>query len=207
MPRRSILTTSEKDSLVAIPESEEELIRYYTLSETDLSIIRQHRGAANRLGFAVQLCCMRYPGIAISTEQSLPQIFLEYLADQLEISSELWRAYGRRQETRREYLLELQNLFGFELFSMKRYDEMIDELHSVAERTDKGIVIASTLVENLRLKNILLPANNVIERMCAEAITRANRDIYFQLSDSLTHQQRQLLSEVYFWACIALLEV
>ena len=43
MPRRSILTTSEKDSLVAIPESEEELIRYYTLSETDLSIIRQHR--------------------------------------------------------------------------------------------------------------------------------------------------------------------
>ena len=196
MPRRSILTTSEKDSLVAIPESEEELIRYYTLSETDLSIIRQHRGAANRLGFAVQLCCMRYPGIAISTEQSLPQIFLEYLADQLEISSELWRAYGRRQETRREYLLELQNLFGFELFSMKRYDEMIDELHSVAERTDKGIVIASTLVENLRLKNILLPANNVIERMCAEAITRANRDIYFQLSDSLTHQQRQQLDKL-----------
>ena len=69
MPRRSILTTSEKDSLVAIPESEEELIRYYTLSETDLSIIRQHRGAANRLGFAVQLCFMRYPGIAISNEQ------------------------------------------------------------------------------------------------------------------------------------------
>ena len=39
MPRRSILTTSEKDSLVAIPESEEELIRYYTLSETDLSLL------------------------------------------------------------------------------------------------------------------------------------------------------------------------
>lgn len=64
MPRRSILTAAEKESLIAIPETEEELIRYYTLSETDLSIIRQHRGAANRLGFAVQLCCMRYPGIA-----------------------------------------------------------------------------------------------------------------------------------------------
>jgi len=45
MPRWSILTASEKESLIAIPESEEELIRYYTLSETDFSIIRQHRGA------------------------------------------------------------------------------------------------------------------------------------------------------------------
>jgi TnpA family transposase len=196
MPRRSILTATEKESLITIPETEEELIRYYTLSETDLSIIRQHRGAANRLGFAVQLCCMRYPGIAISSEQPLPEIFLEYLANQLEVSSEIWSEYGRRQETRREYLLELQSLFGFELFSMKRYDDMVDELHSVAEQTDKGIVVASTLVENLRRKNILLPAINVIERMCAEAITRANRDIYFQLSDPLTLRQRQLLDQL-----------
>ncbi|MDD3596291.1 Tn3 family transposase [Sulfuricurvum sp.] len=196
MPRRSILTASEKESLIAIPESEEEIIQHYTLSETDLSIIRQHRGAANRLGFAVQLCCMRYPGIAISSEQSIPDIFLEYLANQLDVAPEVWSEYGRRQETRREYLLELQSMFDFELFSMKRYDEMIDELHGVAEQTDKGIVIASTLVQNLRRKNILLPAINVIERMCAEAITRANRDIYSQLSDPLTLRQRQQLDQL-----------
>ena len=196
MPRRSILTASEKENLVAIPEIEEELIRYYTLSETDLSIIRQHRGASNRLGFAVQLCCMRYPGIAISSEQPLAEIFLEYLANQLDVSPEIWSEYGRRQETRREYLLELQSLFGFELFSMKRYDEMIDELHSVAEQTDKGIVVASILVENLRRKNILLPAINVIERMCAEAITSANRNLYNKLSESLNNQQREQLDQL-----------
>ena len=196
MPRRSILTAAEKESLIAIPETEKELIRYYTLSETDLSIIRQHRGAANRLGFAVQLCCMRYPGIAISSEQPLPEIFHEYLANQLEVSSEIWSEYGRRQETRREYLLELQSLFGFELFSMKRYDEMINELHSVAEQTDKGIVVASTLVENLRRKNILLPAINVIERMCAEAITSANRNLYNKLSEPLNNKQREQLDQL-----------
>jgi hypothetical protein len=124
MPRRSILTASEKDSLVSIPESEEELIRYYTLSETDLSIIRQHRGAANRLGFAVQLCCMRYPGIAISTEQSLPQIFLEYLADQLEISSELWRAYGRRHE-------------GTGLVEAKEFTDLIKAINSAKGRSEQ----------------------------------------------------------------------
>lgn len=196
MPRRSILTVAEKESLIAIPGSEEEIIRYYTLSETDLAIIAQHRGAANRLGFAVQLCCMRYPGIAVSSEQQLPKLFLEYLSDQLDVSPDLWLEYGKRAETRREYLLELQSLFGFELFSMKRYDEMIDELRYIAEQTDKGIIIASSLVEILRRKKVLFPAINVIERICAEAITLANRDIYNKLSKSLNNTQRQQLDQL-----------
>jgi hypothetical protein len=55
MPRRSILSTIEIDNLLAPPSDEGELIRHYTFSEADLSIIRQHRGASNRLGFAIQL--------------------------------------------------------------------------------------------------------------------------------------------------------
>jgi TnpA family transposase len=65
MPRRSLLSASERARLRAIPASREELIRRYTLSESDLSLVRQHRGAANRLGFAVQLCSMRFPGIVL----------------------------------------------------------------------------------------------------------------------------------------------
>ncbi len=50
MPRRSILSAIERDSLLAMPESDEDLIRAYTFSEADLSMIRQHRGPENRLG-------------------------------------------------------------------------------------------------------------------------------------------------------------
>jgi Domain of unknown function (DUF4158) len=46
MPRRSILSATERDSLFTWPKTQEELIRHYTLSQTDLSIIRQHRGVA-----------------------------------------------------------------------------------------------------------------------------------------------------------------
>jgi len=73
MPRRSLLSASERDTLLAIPASREELIRLYTLSESDLSLVRQHRGAVNRLGFAVQLCYMRYPGIVL--EQGKERIY------------------------------------------------------------------------------------------------------------------------------------
>jgi len=45
------------------------------------------------------------------------------------------------------------------------------------------------LVEMLRARAILLPRLNTIERVCAEAVTRANRLIYKQLSSGLTADQ------------------
>lgn len=71
MPRRSILLASERDTLLALPDSQDDLIRYYTFNESDLSLIRQRRGDANRLGFAVQLCLLRYPGYALASDSVL----------------------------------------------------------------------------------------------------------------------------------------
>lgn len=61
MPRRSILSVTERDSLHKPPDTKDKLIRFYTLNDADLAIIHQRRGSANRLGFAVQLCYMGSP--------------------------------------------------------------------------------------------------------------------------------------------------
>ena len=73
MPRRLILSATERDTLLALPESKDDLIRYYTFNDSDLSLIRQRRGDANRLGFAVQLCLLRYPDYALGTDSELPE--------------------------------------------------------------------------------------------------------------------------------------
>ncbi|MFC0696312.1 DUF4158 domain-containing protein [Paraburkholderia humisilvae] len=39
-------------------------MRHYAFNEEKLSLIGQHRGATNRPGVAVQLCCMRYPRLS-----------------------------------------------------------------------------------------------------------------------------------------------
>jgi TnpA family transposase len=65
VPHRSILSAAERESLLALPDVKDELIRHYTFNETDLSIIRQHRGNANRLGFAIQLSYLRFPGVVL----------------------------------------------------------------------------------------------------------------------------------------------
>lgn len=70
MPRRSLLTAADRAGLLAFPTADDELIRYYTFSEPDLSAIRERRGNHNRLGFAVQLCYLRYPGFVLPLTRS-----------------------------------------------------------------------------------------------------------------------------------------
>jgi len=196
MPRRSILSGPERDSLLAIPESTQELIRLYTFSESDLALIRQHRGAANRLGFAIQLCYMRYPGIVLEPGKEPFPPLLDMATSQLNVESERWAEYARRDETRREHLLEIEAVFGFQPFTVKDYRLSIEQLQNLAEQTDKGIVLAASIIESLRRQNVLLPSVMVLERICAEAITRANRRIYAALTDPLSKTHQQGLEEL-----------
>ena len=147
MPRRSILSATERESLLALPDAKDELIRHYTFNETDLSVIRQRRGAANRLGFAVQLCYLRFPGIFLGIDEPPFPPLLRMVAAQLKVPVESWNDYGQREQTRREHLVELQTVFGFKPFTMSHYRQAVHTLTELALQTDKGIVLASTLVE------------------------------------------------------------
>ena len=63
MPRRSILSATERASLLALPESQDDRIRFDPFGESDLALIRQRRGDANRIGFAVPLAGTRTTGL------------------------------------------------------------------------------------------------------------------------------------------------
>ena len=196
MPRRSLLSATERESLLAIPSHHEELIRRYTLSESVLSLIRQHRGAANRLGFAIQLCYMRYPGIVLEPAKEPFASMLGVVAAQLKVAPGRWAEYGERDETRREHLLEIAAAFGFRPFTVQHDRATIDQLVDLGCQTDKGIVLAEAMIESLRKQHILLPSVAVIERTCAEAITRANRRIYAALTESFSQEHRQRLDQL-----------
>ena len=63
------MSAAERDNLLAMPDAKDELILHYALVETDLPIIHQHRGPANRLGFAVQ-SKRRFAGIFLGADES-----------------------------------------------------------------------------------------------------------------------------------------
>ena len=98
MPRRSILSAAERDGLMALPDAKDELIRLYTFDDDDLAIIRQHRGPANRLGFAIQLCYMRYPGVLLAVDAEPFPPLLRMVAAQTKVLIDEWPKYGRAPE-------------------------------------------------------------------------------------------------------------
>jgi TnpA family transposase len=196
MPRRSILSAADRDRLLALPDHPDDLIRLYTFSESDLAIIHLHRGAANRLGFALQLCYLRYPGVVLGPQEAPFPPLLRLVATQIQVPPESWSQYGQREETRREHLVELQTVFGFQPFTLRHYRPAVHSLRELAWQTDKGIVLAEALIDRLRRQSILLPTLPVIERLCAEAITQANRRIYRTLTAALSDRHRQRLDEL-----------
>lgn len=196
MPRRGILTPTERASLLAFPTAEDELIRHYTLSEPDLSVIQQHRGGHNRLGFAVQLCYLRYPGCVLPTNTQPSEALLFFVAQQLHLDPALWPQYAQRVETRREHLLELQAWLGVTPFGTYHIRKFVHHLSELAQQTDRGMVLATALLDMLRQQHIIVPTIDVIERVCAEALTRGIRHVYEVLTESLSADQRQMLDNL-----------
>jgi hypothetical protein len=153
-------------------------------------------GDANRLGVAVQLCLLRFPGQGVLPDATVPPFLLQWIGRQLCIDPACWPQYAEREETRREHLLELRAYLGVEPFGLVHYRQAVHATTELAMQIDKGIVLASSVLDSLRHRHIILPALDVIERICAEAITRANRRIYDALTGPLSDVHRRRLDDL-----------
>ncbi len=84
MSRRSALSDIEQEQLCIIPNSRRDMERLYPFSEPDLSLIRQRRRAENRLGFAVQLCLLRYLSRPLTIGREVPATLVQWVAEQIQ---------------------------------------------------------------------------------------------------------------------------
>ena len=196
MPRREVLTPAERESLLAFPTDESELIRHYTLNRVDRTFVRQHRGAQNWLGIAVQLCYLRQPGRTLGVEEVPPPTLLGIVAAQLKVSAALWDAYARRDQTRREHQQELVRWLGLRLFTREHFKELSLWLVDTALRTTQSIVLAKAVIDEIRRRRIVLPPVRVIELLTATAATRAQRQVYRLLTAPLSLKQCEALDAV-----------
>lgn len=193
MPRRSVLSGTERASLLTMPDEERDWIQYYAFDETDHSLIRQRRGAANRLGFAVQLCVLRYPGTALTVDIQVGSELVAWIAQQIGVNPTAWNDSASRDETRREHLQEIRDYLNLASFGAVEFRILIRELTKLALQTDKGLVLAAQALSILRRQQVVVPAVPVLERACTQAITRANRRIYEVLTNPLSRQHKQRL--------------
>ena len=60
-----------------------EMVRYWLLEEEDIRRINARRKEHNRLGFAIQLCVLRYPDWPLRPDDRPPANLLKFVAEQL----------------------------------------------------------------------------------------------------------------------------
>ena len=137
MPRRSILSASERGNLLALPDSGDDLIRRYTFSESDF-----HRSATARRGQPAGICrAALLPPLSrhrAGRESASAACVAPSGRRPTSDPVERWAEYGERAQTRREHLVELQTVFGFEPFTRGHHRLAVQELMETAMQTDKG---------------------------------------------------------------------
>ena len=72
MVHRPLLKEDQWHDLINVPTDEENLILHYSINGEDIERIRSKRGEENQLGFAIQICLMRFPGRALQVGEQLP---------------------------------------------------------------------------------------------------------------------------------------
>jgi TnpA family transposase len=109
------LTTTERDRLNRFPAQipAEDLRVFFLLSDADQTAINKQREAHTRLGFAMQLCALRYLGFAPDDLSTAPWEAVVYVAQQLAASPDALATYGRRIPTRTLHLQHVQAHLGF----------------------------------------------------------------------------------------------
>src|SRR5712675_3563780 len=107
MPHRELLTESQRLSLQAPASDERGIVRHYMLSSEDLALINRRRGDPNRLGFALTLCYLRFPGRILQQGEQPPAALCAFVAEQLGLDAARFGDYAERDQTRSFYGIQL----------------------------------------------------------------------------------------------------
>ncbi|TIP78017.1 MAG: DUF4158 domain-containing protein, partial [Mesorhizobium sp.] len=189
MARRSLLKADERKALFGIPDDEESLIRHYTLNPSDRLEADVRRRPHNKLGFAVQLCVMRYPGRLLGIDERPPAAMIAYVAEQLGVNPREFALYARRTQTRFEHSRHLAEFLG--LRAATREDRRAALLAAIeaAAMTDKGLPIATAVVNEFRGRNVLLPSAHAVEKIGLAGRAIARRQAEATLLNGFSDEQ------------------
>jgi TnpA family transposase len=185
MPPRHILLPQSRAALFDPPTDPAAIVRHSTFSSQDLTLIRQRRRAANRLGFAVNLAYLRFPGRVIDIEEAPPADMLAFIATQIGCDPADFGVYAQRDETRREHLGELQAYLAVRPFQREDERAVAHVAIEQAIGSGRGDAIVSAMIEHLRGRRILLPAAAALEKIALGARALARKRAYKNLVEGL----------------------
>ena len=151
-----------------------DLARYFHLDDADHALIAKKRGDYNRIGFAVQLCTVRYLGTFLDDPLAVPASVIHTLANQLGIEAvgDL-RAYSIGEQ-RWQHAAEIRTRYGYVEITERQVGFRLTRwLYSLCwTGTDRPSVLFERATTWLVTHKVLLPGCSTLERYIASLLSR-----------------------------------
>ena len=173
-----------------------DLVTFFTLSELDKDQIPIYSASYNRLGFALQLCTLRFMGFVPDELTYTPHAVVEYLAHQLKLDPSVLLEYPARAQTRTEHLVRIMEYLDIRKASEKDIEEVTSWLVERALEHDKASLLYELICDKLREDKIIRPGITSLERVIAEARHKVETETILRMDSILTDECKVLLNSL-----------
>ncbi len=169
---------------------------YFTLSAVDRRRVHRQRGDHNRLGFALQLCALRYLGFAPDDLTRAPGSVVLFVAEQLHVSPACLATYGQRAHTRTDHLQEILDYLHYRKVTPADWRHLKNWLTERALEHDKPTLLLQLVCEKFRREKIVRPGITRLERLVLQVRQAAQSETYQRLRPLLTTDRTPLLDQL-----------
>ena len=173
-----------------------QLGKYFFLDNQDRNEVCIRRGAHNRLGYALQLCTVRFLGTFLADPLAVPRLVVHHLARQLEIDdASCLSQYVERRHTPLEHAQEIRQRHGYGDFGEQpEHWRLVRWLYRRAWLTaERPVVLFDLATARLVERRILLPGATTLARLVATVRDRAAGRLWRTLAEIPSSEQRQQL--------------
>src|SRR4030095_3032904 len=190
----SFLTAAERERWQRFPETipQDDLAVYFLLSDDDTREVNRQREPFNRLGYALQLCALRYLGFVPTDFTATPEGVVTFVAEQLAIAPRVLALYDNR-ETQSDHRRHVRTYLGFRPATPMDVYALQTWLLARALEHDKPALLLQLACEKLCRERIVRPGVTRLERFVATAREQAHEETFRQLTPLLTDERQTLL--------------
>ena len=163
------MTGWKSQSVCPMRSTIDTLRKYLTLTKSDLEQIAQCRGPTNRLGFAVQLCTLRWQGYFLPDTGDVPGSVVKMIGSQLGLLPISLESYPQNEKTRFEHLERIRQHLEFVRCNAPQRDRLLHHLTEISQRLTRATALRQAAHEWLKQERIVRPGRTTLRDLLVSA--------------------------------------
>jgi hypothetical protein len=171
--------------------ADDTLRKYFTLTKSDLEQVAQCRGPTNRLGFAVQLCTLRWQGYFLPDTGDVPGSVVEMIGSQLGLLPISLESYPQNEKTRFEHSERIRQHLAFVRCDAPQRDRLLHHLIEISQRLTRATALRQAAHEWLKQERIVRPGRTTLRDLLVSAREAGLQTVYTVLTRDLSLVQRE----------------